>query len=80
MQYKKIIAKTVIGSEFTYNRKSAMFVSEQGASAICAVMNRVSFGLKNGEIWHVYDAQYADDMFITQVVKRRKGRIWITQA
>ena len=78
MYYTKMIAKTVIGSEFLHSRSNAFYVSTAGAKDICKTMNEAKFRLKDGECWHVYDVEYGDDMYIGSVVKRRNGRVWIT--
>lgn len=79
MTYKKKIAKTIEGREFVYNKSSQMFVSEASASDICKALNGAKWQLKDGEKWFVYDVEYGDDWDILKVIKRRNGRIFITE-
>ena len=78
MVYTRMIAKTTIDRKFIHSRSNAFYVSAAGAYDICKTMNAVRFGLKDGECWHVYEVEYGDDMYLDRVVKRRKGRVWIT--
>ena len=55
MNYSKMIARAVKGREFLYSPSSAHAVSAAGASSICAALNAAGWGLKPGEVWHVYD-------------------------
>lgn len=52
----KIIAKTVKGKEFIYSKNTAHAVSDAAADYVLKVLNDNKYQLKNGEIWHVYNA------------------------
>lgn len=74
-----IIAKTIVGKEFVYSRKSAHAVSAAGAEAICKTLNDNKYQLKEGEKWHVYDVgawelEYMDAAY--QSFTRRKGYVY----
>lgn len=51
----KMIAKAVKGQEFIYDRNSAHAVSERSAQLICDVLNERRWGLKDGQVWNVYE-------------------------
>lgn len=61
----KIIAKTIIGNEFLYSAKSARKVSAKSAEKILSVVNehKSLLGLKENEIFHIYDVNEYDDAF-----------------
>lgn len=75
----KMIAKAEKGREFVYSRSSAHSVSEAGAASICAALNASSWGLKPGEVWHVYDCgpyemEYTGAGY--QAFARRSGHVY----
>lgn len=61
--FKMIIARAVKGKEFLYNPKTAHRVSERSAKTICEILNRCSFKLSEGQIWHVYEADYYSEAY-----------------
>lgn len=60
----KIIAKAQKGKEFLYNLDSAGFAPDSSAQKMADDMNKANYKLGPGEVWHVYDAQYGDDLRI----------------
>ena len=76
MSYQKFIAKAPIGKEFIYSKSSAMYVSKASANEICEQLNKIRYNLKDGEIWHIYDAEGYEDYFILDVIKKYKNRIY----
>ena len=76
MAYQKFIAKAPIGKEFIYNRESAMYVAKASANEICEQLNKIRYNLKDGEIWHIYDATGYENYFILDVIKKYKNRIY----
>ena len=76
MTYQKFIAKAPIGKEYVYNRESAMYVAKASAKEICEQLNKIRYNLKDGEIWHIYDASGYENYFILDVIKKYKNRIY----
>ena len=75
----KMIAKTIAGKEFTYSRESAHAVSNAGAEAICRALNEKRWGLKDGQVWHVYDCGWYEQEYTGAAYQqfiRRKGAIY----
>lgn len=75
----KIIAKTIVGKEFVYSRKSAHAVSAAGAAEICKTLNENKYKLGEGEKWHVYEIgpwemEYCGAAY--QSFTRRKGYVY----
>lgn len=58
----KIIAKTFVGKEFMYVRKTARKVSEKSADRILKELNahKAELGLKEDEIFHIYEIDKYD--------------------
>jgi len=72
----KMFAKAVEGKEFIYSRESAHQVSERSANMICAALNEKRWGLKDGQIWHVYDCEWYEQEYTGaayQSFERRNG-------
>ena len=75
----KMVAITHPGQEFVYSRKSAHKVPTSSAGEICAALNETRHGLKDGEIWHVYDmGSYEADYTAAgaQYFGRRNGYLY----
>lgn len=75
---EKMIAKTLIGSEYVYDRNSAHAVAKSSAEIICKALNDIRHQLKDGEIWHVYDAGWYEQEWTAagcQKFIRRNGGI-----
>lgn len=75
MSYTKFIAKAPIGKEYIYSKSSAMYVSKASAQEICEKLNEIRYNLKDGEIWHIYDADGYENYFILNAIKKYKNRI-----
>lgn len=75
----KMIAKTMEGKEFCYNRASAHAVSDAGAEEICRALNEKKWRLnKPGEKWHIYDLGWYEREYTeagNQSFYRRRGVI-----
>lgn len=72
----KMIAKTMIGQEYIYSRKSAHSVPKSSAKMICEALNRARYQLKDGETWWIYDCEGYEMEFTSagfQRFARRKG-------
>ena len=69
---KKLIAKTIKGKEYIHSRNDAYF-ADKNADKICEVLNKVRYKLKEGECWHVYDYDFAQDWYVEQVVSLTKA-------
>ena len=75
----KIVAKTQLGKEFLYSRDSAHKVSERSAQHICDALNEKRWGLKEGQVWHVYDIATWEVEYCGayhQSFVRRKGALY----
>ena len=51
-----IIARTNAGTEFLYQANTAHKASKACAEKIAETLNRISWNIKPGQIWHVYEA------------------------
>lgn len=75
----KMIAKTIEGKEYVYNRNSAHAVSDAGAEEICKVLNEKRWRLhKPEEKWHIYEMGWYEKDYTeagSQSFYRRKGVI-----
>lgn len=76
MTYQKFIAKAPIGKEFIYSKSSAMYVTNASAQEICDRLNKIRYNLKDGETWHIYDADAYVNYFILNAIKKYKNRIY----
>lgn len=52
---KKMVAKSLKGSEFFYSRFSAYAVPVSSADKICKALNDSRWNLDDNEVWHVHD-------------------------
>ena len=72
----KLIAKTQKGTEFFHSNKNAFFAPDSSADKICKVMNDVKFRIENdNEVWHVYDYDFTQDMYVTGRLSIYKGQV-----
>lgn len=76
---RKMIAKAVKGAEFLYSRDSAHLVSNASANKICDMLNKLRWGLNDGEVWHVYDCGEYEIEYSAAAYRRfsiRKGCLY----
>lgn len=59
---KKLIAKTLIGSEFLHSR-NAWFVTKN-ANRIVKKLNEMELDLNPGEKWYVYDYDSSQEFYV----------------
>lgn len=72
----KLIAKTQKGTEFLHSKKNAFFAPDSSANKICKIMNDVKFRIENeNEVWHVYDYDFTQDMYVTGRLSIYKGQV-----
>ena len=72
----KLIAKTQKGTEYLHSKQNAFFVFYSSANKICKVMNDVKFRLQNDtEIWHVYDYDITQDLYVTGRLTIYRGQV-----
>ena len=72
----KLIAKTQKGTEFLHSKKNAFFAPDSSANKICKIMNDVKFRIENeNEVWHVYDYDFTQDMYVTSRLSIYKGQV-----
>ena len=72
----KLIAKTQKGTEFLHSKKNAFFAPDSSADKICKIMNDVKFRIENeNEVWHVYDYDFTQDMYVTGRLSIYKGQV-----
>lgn len=72
--YMQLIAKTQKGTEFMHSKANAFFVSDAGANKICKIMNNTKFMLKSeNEVWHVYDYDSTQKMYVTHRLSIYRG-------
>ena len=72
----KLIAKTQKGTEFLHSKKNAFFAPDSSANKICKIMNDVKFRIENeNEVWHVYDYDFTQDMYVTGRLYIYKGQV-----
>lgn len=77
---KKLIAKSMIGREFSYNRESAMLAPVSSAKAICEELNRIQWHINPGECWSVHDCGAYELEYTAAGYKRittRKGALTV---
>ena len=58
-----IVAKAIKGKEFLYDASTAYQVPKSRANEIVERLNRVTFQLRPGEVWHVYDVCELDNAY-----------------
>ena len=59
-----VLAKSVKGQEFFYNARSAHFVSERNAKAICKMLNELRYLLdKDNEVWFIHEVDQYDNAY-----------------
>ena len=74
--YMKLIAKTQKGTEYLHSKQNAFFAPDSSANKICKVMNDVKFRLQNDtEIWHVYDYDITQDLYVTGRLTIYRGQV-----
>ena len=72
----KLIAKTQKGTEYLHSKRNAFFAPDSSANKICKVMNDVKFRLQNDtEIWHVYDYDITQDLYVTGRLTIYRGQV-----
>ena len=72
----KLIAKTQKGKEFLHSKENAFFVPDASAKKICKIMNDVKFRINTDtEIWHVYDYDFSQDLYVTGKLSIYKGNV-----
>ena len=72
----KLIAKTRKGTEFFHSKMNAFFAPDSSANKICKVMNDMKFRIENdNEVWHVYDYDFSQDMYVTGRLSIYKGQV-----
>lgn len=72
----KFIAIAVKGQEFLYKRSSMLEVSERSAQMIADALTKARYMLKDGEVWHVFEAEYGDKDFMNGRVRNiGKGKL-----
>ena len=72
----KLVAKTQNGTEFLHSKKNAFFAPDSSANKICKIMNDVKFRIENdNEMWHVYDYDFSQDMYVTGRLSIYKGQV-----
>jgi len=59
----KIVARSVKGQEFLYNAKSAHKVSDRSAKTICDILNKSTYMLMGGEVWHIHEVDSYDNAY-----------------
>lgn len=59
----KVIAKTMIGSEFIFKPQSAHYVSGKSADQVADCLNTLRYSLKDGEKWYVYEIDQYDTAY-----------------
>ena len=74
--FMKLIAKTQKGKEFLHSKQNAFFAPDSSANKICKIMNDVKFRLQNDtEIWHVYDYDITQDLYVTGRLTIYRGQV-----
>ena len=75
----KMIAKAIEGREFIYDRNIAHKVSDRSAGLIRDALNEKRYGLKDGQIWHIYDCGWYEQEYTAaryQSFVRRNGKLY----
>ena len=76
VDYMKLIAKTQKGTEYLHSKQNAFFAPDSSANKICKIMNDVKFRLQNDtEIWHVYDYDITQDLYVTGRLTIYRGQV-----
>lgn len=72
---QKFVAITCIGSEYLYSRSTMIAVPTKSAQLIANALNEISYHLKAGQTWWVYENDYVSDDWIEKEIKRfpRRG-------
>ena len=71
-----VLARAKVGSEYMYTVNSVHKVPKASARKIMDILNDVRWNLKDGEIWHIYEIDEYDSVYIyaeTQRFSIRKG-------
>ena len=58
----KVIARSIKGKEFLYTYNGAFFAPDRSAKKMAELLNKSNYQLKEGQLWHVHDWQYGDNM------------------
>ena len=61
----KLIAVAKKGKEFIHSTERAYFAPDSSADRIAKSLNENKYKLKDGEIWHVYDYDITQDLYVT---------------
>lgn len=64
MKKLKLIAKTLIGTEFLHSRKECYFAPAGSAKRMADEMNKIGYKLNDGEKWHVYDYDWSMENYV----------------
>lgn len=75
----KMIARTIEGQEFLYDRRTAHEVSERSAARICDALNKSRYKLTDNQVWHIYDMGWYERDYTeagVQAFKIRNGTIY----
>lgn len=75
---KKIIAKTIIGTEFIYSKLNCFSVPAASCEKICVALNNYKWNISNNELWKVYDISDFDIRYTNAAFQKlmiRKGKI-----
>lgn len=75
---ENFIAIAVKGKEFLYKRSSMIAVPRSSAFKIAELLNSQNYMIKEGEVWHVFEACWEDKYYIGKTIRSfRKGRVII---
>lgn len=69
------VAIAVKGKEFLYRANTRLSVPKSSANKIREILNKTGYHLRDGEIWHVYDTEFGDEM--AGSARMRKGNVRI---
>ncbi len=67
------VAIAVKGKEFLYKASTRVAVPKSSAKKILEVLNTTGYHLKNGEVWHLYDTEFGEEL-ISGKARLLKGR------
>ncbi len=72
---EKFIAIAPKGQEFFYKRSSMIAVPKTSANKIAKALTDLQYKIKDGEVWHVYDNNWAANYSIEKEIKRYGKRM-----
>lgn len=67
---KTVIAKSIKGKEYLYSRKDCYSVSPKKARLVCDTLNRLQWGLKDGETWFIHEVNDIDYKYCNAVFQQ----------